>query len=119
MDQKAVAHRPSIIISILYHRFDESIFVKLALDELDQPGVFNFPPVRALTHLPTLRNYYEYPTITVFDRMCTAPPGEMCGLFDKLLKPLDLPHKYVPVLMLVWQAQEQVELPGQSLARPA
>ena len=27
---------------------------------------------------------------------------------------IDLPHKYVPVLMLVWQAQEQVDLPGQS-----
>ena len=67
MDQTAVAHRPSINISILYHRFDESIFVKLALDELDQPGVFNSPPVRVLKHLPTLRNYYDYPTIAVFD----------------------------------------------------
>ena len=67
MDQKAVAHRPSNIISILYHRFDESIFVKLALDELDQPGVFNSPPVRALTRLPTWRNYRGCPQFAVFD----------------------------------------------------
>ena len=67
MGQTAVAHRPSTIIFSLYHRFDESIFVKLALDDLDQPGVFNSPSVRVLKHLPTLRNYHGYPPFAVFD----------------------------------------------------
>ena len=42
--------------------------------------------------------------------------AKFIGELENVPGQTDLPHKYVPVLMLVWQAQEQVDLTGQSRA---